>query len=228
MAVVGGRGGRRGGAPVVDHRLMQALAVRAMTAGVDGQAAVAVASVLHGEGATTIASNLAACVASSLGRRVVLVEANLRSPGLRGVFGLEDGPGLSDVLGGAAGLEQALRLPSRGPDGGGRLLVLPAGAGGAGLPADLMGPAVEHLIAALNGYAELLVFDGAPLQAYPDTVLLARHLDGVVLVVQAERSTADQGQAAVQAVQDGGGRVLGAVLNRTRTYIPRLLDRLLA
>ena len=212
--------------PAIDSTLMHALAVRAMDAGVGGQAAVGLASVLHGEGATTIACSMAACVAATLQQRVVLVDANQRTPALRQVFGIQPGPGLGDVLSGSVPLESALFVPAAGPAGAGRLLVLPASAGQS-IPMGQMGSVMAELLAALHGYAELLVFDAAPLQPYPDSTLLARHLDGFVVVLQAERATWDRSEAAVQALRNGGANVLGAVLNRRRSYLPRVLDRML-
>ena len=218
---------RAGTLPVVDAALLHKLAIRAINAGSGGLTEVGFASVVHGEGATTIACGVAACVAATLGQRVVLIEANLRSPALRRVFALAPGPGLADVLGGGAALESALRAPTAGPPGDGRLLILPASQAHADNPAILAGPAMRDLIAELHGYAEVLVFDTAPLQLYPDTTLLSRHLDGVVVVLEAERAKWDASEQAVQALRDSGASVLGAVLNRQKSYIPRLLDRLL-
>jgi succinoglycan biosynthesis transport protein ExoP len=218
---------RAGGVAFVDAALLHALAIRAIDAGSGGLTAVGLTSVVHGEGATTIACGLAACVATTLGQRVVLVDANLRRPVLRKTFALEPGPGLADVLGGRALLESALRAPAAGPPADGRLLVLPASQVKSDNPAMLTGAAMRDLIAELHGYAEVLVFDTAPLQLYPDTTLLARHLDGVVVVLRAERAKWDESEQAVQSLRDSGANVIGAVLNRQKAYIPRLLDRLL-
>jgi Mrp family chromosome partitioning ATPase len=212
--------------PAIDSLLMHSLAVHALDAGVGGRAAVGIASVLHGEGATTIAASMAACVAKTLGQRVVLVDANQRSPALRTVFGLPPGPGLGDVLRGTVPLEEALCLPAAGPQGEGRLLVMPASAE-ARIPMGQMAGIMHELTAALLSYAELLVFDLAPLNPYPDSALLARHLDGIIVVLQAERAKWDTSDAAVQSLRDGGAKLLGSVLNRRRKYLPSFLDRLL-
>jgi hypothetical protein len=112
------------GQPVltVHGQLMRDLATRAMAAGGGGLTKVGVASVQHGEGATTISRSLAVCLAEDFGQRVVLIEANHRSPCLREMCGLPPGAGLSDVLSGAASLEATLRM-SRAA---GKMLVLPA------------------------------------------------------------------------------------------------------
>jgi Mrp family chromosome partitioning ATPase len=169
---------------------------------------------------------MAACVAKTLGQRVVLVDANQRSPALRTVFGLPPGPCLGDVLRGTVPLEEALCLPAAGPQGEGRLLVMPASAE-ARIPMGQMAGIMHELTAALLSYAELLVFDLAPLNPYPDSALLARHLDGIIVVLQAERAKWDTSDAAVQSLRDGGAKLLGSVLNRRRKYLPSFLDRLL-
>lgn len=212
--------------PAIEGALLHSLAVHAMDAGAGGQASVGIASVLHGEGATTIAASMASCVAQTLGQRVVLVDANQRSPALRDVFGLRPGPGLGDVLRGAVPLEDALSLPTAGPAGDGRLLVMPAAAEQR-IAVGQMAGIMHDLIAALHSYAECVVFDLAPLNPYPDSALLARHLDGIVVVLQSERANRDAGEAAVQSLRDGRAHVLGAVLNRRRAYLPRFLDRMI-
>jgi len=207
----------------VDGAVVLGLARRCLKAGRDGLAAVGVASLQHGDGATTIARSLAACLATSFGKRVVLVEANLRSPTLRDAYRLADGPGLSDVLAGSAALEDALRAAR----GFGRLLVLPASTMPAGNPAALPGPALRGTMTKLFAYADTLVFDLAPLLPYPDTGLLCGSLDGVALVLNAGRSRQSDSRRGVKALRDEGVPVLGAVLNRERSFIPRLVERML-
>ena len=216
---------RKGERPVltVDTSIMQGLAAKAVKAGKGGLSAVGVASLRHGEGATTMARSLAACLATSFRKRVVLVEANLRSPSLRTLYGLSEGPGLSEVLAGRADLRSALRVPK----GVGALLVLPASTSPLGDPAALPGAALRHLMTELFGYADALVFDLAPIVPYPDTALLCSALDGVGLVLRAGRSTRSDGRRGVKALRDEGVPILGAVLNRERAFIPRLIERML-
>ena len=207
----------------VDARVMQSLAAKAVKAGKGGLSAVGIASLQHGEGATTMARSLAACLATSFRKRVVLVEANLRSPCLAALYGLSDGPGLSEVLAGRADLRSALRAPR----GAGAMLVLPASKSPLGDPAALPGEALRKLMAEMFGYADALVFDLAPIVPYPDTALLCGALDGVGLVVRAGKSTRSDGKRGVKALRDEGVPILGAVLNRERAFIPRLIERML-
>lgn len=207
----------------VDAGIMHGLAAKALKAGDGGLAAVGIASLRHGEGTTTMAGSLAACLAKSFRKRVILVEANLRSPCLRALYGLSDGPGLSEVLAGQVDLRNALRAPM----GAGALLVLPASTSPLGDPAALPGAALRKLMGELFGYADTVVFDLAPILPYPDTPPLCSALDGVGLVLRAGRSTRSDGQRGVRILRDEGVPVLGAVLNGERAFIPRLIERLL-
>ncbi len=199
----------------VHGQLMRDLATRAMAAGGGGLTKVGVASVQHGEGATTIARSLAACLAESFGQRVVLIEANQRSPCLREMCGLPPGAGLSDVLSGAASLEATLRM-SRAA---GKMLVLPASETLGTNVATLNGPSLRDLMAELFFYADALVFDLAPLLPYPDANILGRALDGVAVVMRAGKSTRADCSQAVGSLQGAGVPVLGAVLNRERRFM---------
>jgi Mrp family chromosome partitioning ATPase len=196
----------------VDSRLMRDLASRAISAGRAGLTKVGVASIQHGEGATTIARSLAACLGENFGKRVILVEANHRSPCLRRICGLPPGAGFFEVLSGAASLESSLRM-SRAA---GKMLVLPASDGGfeAG---SRFAPAFDTLLAELLFYAEAIVFDLPPLLRYADAAIMGRALDGVAVVMRAGQTTRRDSTQAVESLTGAGANVLGAILNRTKT-----------
>jgi Mrp family chromosome partitioning ATPase len=202
---------------------MHDLATRSLAAGGGGLTKVGVVSVSHGEGTTTIARSLAACLVERFGQRVVLVEANQRSPCLRHICGLTQGPSLSDVLGGSASLESALRV-SGSP---GKLLVLPATMGQSVNQAPFPPAAWRDLAAELFFYADALVLDLAPLGPYPDSLAISRALDGVALVMRAGRAKRAESALAIEGLKRTGVPVLGAVLNRERRYVPKFLERML-
>ncbi len=210
-------------APVltVDGQLMRDLATRALAAGSGGMTKLGIAAVRHGEGATTIARSLAACLAANFGQRVVLVEANQRSPCLRALCGLPPGAGLSDVLSGAASLEAALRM-SRAA---GQLLVLPASHAPAVNAAALPEAALQTLMAELFLYADALVFDLPPVLPYPDAAAIGRALDGVAMVMRAGSTTRTDSALAASGLQGAGVPILGAVLNRDKSSRPGLFGR---
>ncbi len=209
------------GVLTLDPGTMLGVATQAIAAAPAGMTAVGVASLQHGEGATTVARALAVCLAQSFGKRVVLVEANQRSACLRRVYGLPDGPGLSDVLARRVALGGALQMTGEHQN----IVVLPASQRDSGAM-DRAG--LHSLLVELLGYVEAAVLDLAPVMPYRDTPALCSALDGgVALVMQGGRSSVRDGRAAVTRLQEAGGTVLGGVLNRERPAVPRLLERML-
>ena len=204
----------------VDQAAMTGLATRALAAGDAGQTAIGVASLNHGEGATTVARSLAACLATSFGKRVVLVEANQRSPSLRRIYGLPEAPGLAEIMDRKVSLGAALQMTGEHR----HVLVLPASLHQA---SGFTVAALRHVLAALLGHADAVVVDMAPVMPYRDTGALCGALDGVALVMRGGYSRVSDGKAAVQTIKDAGTNVLGAVLNRERSAIPRFLERML-
>ena len=184
--------------------------------------AVGLASCHHGAGTSSLAWHLALTLAASGRRPVCLVEANLRTPVLARALGLRTAPGLRELLAGEAGLEAVAQQPPR--DG---LSVITAGAAG---PIDVsMFPrrALAGVVGHIRERFRAVVFDAAPVLPYPDTVAVAPHLDGVVLVLQAERDKAQVAQRSAHLLEGAGARIVGAMLNRKPLYIPRWVYRFL-
>jgi capsular exopolysaccharide synthesis family protein len=172
-----------------------------------------------GEGKTTVASNLAVAFAQA-GKRTILVDADLRKPGVHRVFRLGNHAG---PLGNNAGLSTVLR-PERGeiapflqtteeP----RLLVLTAGPMPPS-PADLLGSTrMRELLPRLLERADIIVLDSAPIRAAADAAVLAQAVDGVLVVLDTGRTRRSAARSAAEALDRVGARVLGVALNRRRT-----------
>jgi capsular exopolysaccharide synthesis family protein len=172
--------------------------------------ALLVTSSQPGEGKTCTSLNLAMGLAQR-GVRVVLVDADMRRPGiLRGLGLSENGVGLSSVLSGANSLDEALRPIEQVPN----LWVLPSGPQPPN-PADLLSsPSMEKLLQELRGRFEHLVLDSTPLLMVTDATLLSRLVDGVVLVVESG-VTARRGLSRAQRILESAGvKILGTVLNK--------------
>jgi Mrp family chromosome partitioning ATPase len=201
----------------LDQAAMKGLAMKALAAGEAGTAAVGIASLHHGDGATTIARALATCLAATFRKRVVLVEANQRSPSLRQLYNLPDGPGLSDVLTNRVPLGGTLQIA-----GGHRgVLVLPAST--MTLAANVGATALRTVLDALLDHADAVVLDLPPVLPYRDTGLLCAALDGVALVLRGGRATVEDSRMAITSLREAGVPVLGAILNREKPILPRKL-----
>jgi non-specific protein-tyrosine kinase len=168
-----------------------------------------VTSAVPNEGKTVTAANIAVVFAQA-GRRVLLVDADLRKPSVHTIFGLPNGQGLTTMLRGETmtpevvshATEQAnLRILTTGP--------LPPN------PAELLGShRMQSVLGLLKESADLVVFDSPPLQAVTDAAVLSSFSDGALLVVDAGHSRRRAVRQAYQALERAGANVLGVVLNR--------------
>lgn len=180
-------------------------------------------SSIHGEGATTTAVLLACALAKVNTARLLLVDANLRTPALADVFQLtDDTRGLTDLMLGNAALHEVVRAtPFR------NLSVVTSGRPFRS-PSHLFdAPSVEKVLITLCERYDLIILDGPPVQDYADASFLSSMVDGTILVVQAERTKIDTVQGAKRQLERSGACVLGTVLNKKKRYIPAFLDRLL-
>ena len=136
-----------------------------------------VTSPLQGEGKSTTAANLAAVLAHS-GQRVLLVGADLRRPSLHQFFGLSNRVGLSSVLSGQAEITTAVQDP-----GIHDLRVLPGGPVPPN-PAELLGsPRMRRLLDDVKEVADWVLLDGPPVLGLADALVLSALADGTVMVV---------------------------------------------
>jgi len=149
---------------------------------------IMVTSATEQEGKSTTVANLAVALAKA-GRRVVLVDLDLRKPYLDRFFDLTGRPGMTDVALGHVTLDQAMwSIPIPGADGGpgaGSLHVLPSGPMPPN-PADLIESAViTEVLLDLAERADVVLLDSAPLLPVADGVVLSNKVDGMLVVVRA-------------------------------------------
>lgn len=184
--------------------------------------AVLVASALHGEGASTVAREVATLLCQNGSTRAVLVDANLRTPSQHLAFRLERTGGLTELASQSLAPEAAVR---RGA--GSALPVVTAGRP-AGTPSSILGlPPLKTALDQYRARFDWVVVDGPPITVYSDASILAPLVDGVVLVVEAERTRWEVVSQARRILEESGARILGAVLNRQRYHIPPALYGLL-
>jgi non-specific protein-tyrosine kinase len=170
---------------------------------------IGVTSAAAGEGKSTTVANLAIALAQT-GRRVIVVDADLRRPGQHTLFGLDRDDGLANVL-----LGENAQLPLRDtPAAGVRLLAsgpTPAN------PLEVLGSRrFDQVLALARAQADFVVVDTPPAGALADAAVLAPRLEGMLLVVSAGRTRRDMARRAREQLERVNANLLGVVLTDVR------------
>lgn len=169
-----------------------------------------ITSILPHEGKTSLAANLAVIMALN-GQRVILVDANLRAPLLHESFSLSNRIGLSTWLAGEDDSAAAF-LQDTSVAG---LQLLPAGPRSE-QPAELLDSArMDELLKQLRDRADIVLIDGRHILGTTDALVIARKVEGTLLLIRVGKETVARVKAARQEIEELGGRVVGLVLNAT-------------
>lgn len=173
---------------------------------------VVITSTQPGDGKSTVAANLAVAFAQA-GKRTLLIDGDMRRPGLTTLLGLRSRPGLSELLRDTAPLEESVTarlqvgvMPN--------LDVLPCGNRPAN-PAELLsGQRLTDLLSWAGGQYEQIIIDSPPAPLASDTVIWGRLTHGVILVLQPEKNKRREVLRAAQYLAILKIPLLGLVINR--------------
>jgi capsular exopolysaccharide synthesis family protein len=157
------------------------------------------------EGKTAVAANLARAVALQ-GRKVLLIDADLRHPGIAAVFGLAEGEGLTELL--TPGNEGKSYLAK--VDG---VDILPSGAISTQSAELFSSPRMKALIQKSRQSYDIVVLDSAPVIEWTDTRILAKNTDGVLLVLLQNISNINLALESKHVLESTGVHVEGFVMN---------------
>lgn len=171
-----------------------------------------------GEGKTTAAVGIASTLAGHIHSRVVLLDANFRAPRLHELYGVQAAPGLGDVLVGGSSWRPALHRTEQED-----LQILAAGSGLTGSIGRCEVGVLRQTLADLQGEFDYVVVDGSQYLNSSDVSLISPLFDGIVFVIECEKTNWEVVQQATEGLRKSGGRLLGAVLNKRRYYIPGML-----
>lgn len=159
------------------------------------------------EGKSMTTANLAVVYAQQ-GKRVLLIDADLRKPTVHYTFRLDNLKGLSNVLVGDLSLNEAvvpsdvdnLDIISCGP--------IPPN------PSELLGSKrMQHMIREARETYDIVIFDTPPVLAVTDATILSNYVDGSILVVRSKKTEFEAAQKAIEALESVNAKVLGTVLN---------------
>jgi succinoglycan biosynthesis transport protein ExoP len=174
---------------------------------------VVVTSPRAGDGKTTVASNLSLAIVET-GKKVLLVDGDLRRPKLHTLFGLSNSEGLADLLRADSSIDQEpsatdavceTNIPG--------LYVLTAGATTEQSSRALHSVRMSALLERLRGEFDMVIVDTPPVIPVPDARVLGRLADGIILVIRAGETTIESALTARQRFAEDGTPVLGTILN---------------
>ncbi len=186
-----------------------------------GPAKLAITSSNAGEGKSSLALALALQMVEILSSPVLVVEANLRKPGLGKLIRLpKDAPGFADLLQGADADNLICKLGPGAPD------ILPAGK----IEADhitrtLNREKVEKVFAGLSRRYPYLVIEAPAVNLFPETMMILAAADGVILTIRAGVTSRETVSLAAKKIEAVHGKFLGLVLNQKQFPLPGWIYR---
>jgi protein-tyrosine kinase len=173
-----------------------------------------------GEGKSITSINLAVSLAMEYDYTVLLVDADLKNPSIHRYLGIAPQYGLSDYLLGEVSIPDILIKT-----GIGKLVLLPAGNASSNTDsAELLSSSkMEKLVYELkHRYKDrYVIFDSPPILAVSDTIPLSGYMDGILLVLQAARSSPKTALQAISHIR--GSNILGVVFNNVPDYLAKNL-----
>jgi len=177
----------------------------------EGKNTLLITSANPGEGKTLTAINLAISISQEMDRTTLLVDSDLRKPAIHSYFGFEVSQGLSDYLRNNMPLSDLLVSP-----GIEKLVILPGGKPLTNSSELLGSPRMESLVAELKErYANrFIIFDSCSLLEFADPLVLSRLIDGILIVVEAEKTTKNDLKRTFELLRDKP--VIGTLLNKVK------------
>ncbi len=177
--------------------------------------AILVTSAMAGEGKTVTLANLGLALGEVERTRVLLVDGDIRHPGLEALLGLNRGKGLTDLLQDRASLEEVI-YPSGFPQvdilGAGNDVAHPAGL--------VTSSRIKELLAALKERYRYILVDSPPVLPITDGLTLAPLVDGTLLVVRLDFTPKPAVHRALDHLRKVGAPVLGAFLTCAKGITP--------
>lgn len=169
---------------------------------------IVVTSASPGEGKSTTASNLA-IVYAQLGKRVLLMDCDMRKPTVHFTFQLAGQTGLSTILAKRTTFDRSVQM-TKVP----KLHLLAAGPIPPNPSELLASPMMRQLLDEVKGKYDLIILDAPPLMHVADSRLLASETDGTILVVGCDNSNRDLVLKAKEQLVLSGAHMLGIVMNK--------------
>ncbi len=177
----------------------------------------------HGEGTTTTVAVFGSILARRRGGRVVVIEANFRSPSFDTAFRIQRNGGLAELVVGEKTLADVAQPCEAAPG----LFAIGCGHTTLAPPALFDSPGLAGVLDQLRAEFEFVLVDLPPVNVYSDASILGPRLDAALVVIEADATRISEVDRARRNLERVGVRLAGSILNRRRSYVPALLEELL-
>jgi protein-tyrosine kinase len=174
----------------------------------------------HRDGSSTTAINFASTLAGNCRMRVLLIDANLRTPSLHETFGLEQEHGLSDLLTNGRTTDALVKKVDER-----NLHVVTCGSNRTAPVTLFESKRFCEFLKLMRNKFDYVILDGPPAPSFSETRVLCSKVDGVIMVLAAGKTREQVAKRAKQEIEGAGGKILGVVLNRRRFRIPEWIYR---
>jgi len=172
-------------------------------------------STAHGDGSSFTAVSLATTLVRDFRLDVLLIDANLRRPSLHEIFNIDNNPGLSNLL-----TQEEDKTFFVKKVGHGGLYLIPCGKKKPE-PTNLFDSnRFEKTLKTMREKFDYVILDGPPINSYAESIVIATKVDGVVLVLESDKTREQVAIRAKQEMEKAGATVLGVILNKRKYYIP--------
>lgn len=184
-----------------------------------------ITSSIHGEGKTITAINMAISMAHDLSKKqILLVDADLRRSRISKYLGVKTEIGLSELLSDGVNIDDAMFNIGGGLD---NLTILPAGAVPKN-PAELLGSQkMKNFINLVKSKYDYILLDTPPVVPVTDAGVIGAQTDGVIMVVQAERTQKGVVNHSESLLKQAHAKILGYILTNIQYHIPGYIYRYL-
>lgn len=175
-----------------------------------------VTSTIAGEGKSWISANLAATFAQA-GKKVIILDADMRKGRQYRIFDVSPRPGLSNYLSGVTENDKEVDLADYIQETEiENLFVIPAGNVPPNPSELLVSESMIHLLESLKNICDIVIIDGPPTQLVTDSLILARIADSTVIVAEGNKTKKESLRRIVDNIQKVGGKIAGVVLNKVK------------
>jgi protein-tyrosine kinase len=170
------------------------------------------------EGKTVSSISMALALSIEANAKVVLIEGNISSPRIHEMFNVDNVPGLSDLLISRANLSEIMR-----PTEFKNLTIITAGSDISKKLDVFETETLQNLIVSLKKDFDYVIVDGQSVSGSSDVSIISKYFDGIVFVVECEKTRWEVLQESKEKIKGVGGKILGVVLNKRIYYIPEKL-----